>query len=58
MWKNPEYWWKSVKIAKIDREILRNFWTTWEISMKLLGKMWLMIIRKVTKNPGFYPDDD
>ena len=42
-----------MKIANIDREILHNFWTTWEISMKFSGKMWLMIILKLTKNQGF-----
>ena len=53
MSKNPENWWKSVKIANIDKESLHNFWTTWEISMKFWGKMWPMIILKVTKNVGF-----
>ena len=43
MSKNPENHWKSMKIANIDREILPNFWTTWGISMKFSGKMWLMI---------------
>ena len=33
-----------MKITNIDREILHNFWT---------GKIWLMIILKVTKNQGF-----
>ena len=32
-----------MKIGNIDREILHNFWTTWEI--KFSGK--------VTKNQGF-----
>ena len=53
MSKNPKNWWKSMKIANIDREILHNFWTTWRISKKSSGKMWLMIIKKVTKNQGF-----
>ena len=35
-----------MKIANIDREILRIFWTTWRISMKFM-------ILKVTKNQGF-----
>ena len=39
-----------MKIANIDKEILRNFWTTWGISMKFSGKMCLMVILKVTKN--------
>ena len=42
-----------IKIANIDREILHNFWTTWGISMKISGKMWLLIILKVTKKQGF-----
>ena len=53
MSKNPKNQWKSMKIANIDREILHIFWTTWGISMKFSGKMWLMIILKVTKNQGF-----
>ena len=31
-------------MANIDRKILNIFWTTWGISLKLSGKMWLMII--------------
>ena len=42
-----------MKIANIDREILHIFWTTWGISMKFPGKMWLMTILKVTENQGF-----
>ena len=42
-----------MKIADIDREILHIFWTTWGISMKFPGNMWLMIILKVTKNHIF-----
>ena len=42
-----------MKIANIDRESLHIFWTTWRISMKFSGKIWLMIILKVTKNQGF-----
>ena len=38
-----------MKLANIDREIFHIFWTTWGISMKFLGKMWLMSILKVTK---------
>ena len=41
-----------MKIANVDREILDNFWTTWWISMKISGKMCLMLILKVTKNQG------
>ena len=46
----PKNWWKSLKIAIIDRESLHIFWTTWGISMEFSGKMWLMIILKVAKN--------
>ena len=42
-----------MNIANIDREILHIFWTTCGISMTFLGKMWLTIILKVTKNQGF-----
>ena len=42
-----------MKIANIVREILHIFWTTWGISMKFSGKMWIIIILKVTKNQGF-----
>ena len=52
MSKTPEYW---QKIANIDREILRNFWTTWGISMKISRNMWLMIILKITKRQGLAP---
>ena len=45
-------WWKSMKIADIDSEFLHNVWTAWGISMKFSGKMWLMIILKVTKKQG------
>ena len=34
MSKNQENWWKLMKIANIDRDILHNFWTAWGISMK------------------------
>ena len=43
-----------MKIANIDREILHNFWSTWGISMKFWGRMWPMIILKVTENQGFF----
>ena len=42
-----------MKIVNIDGEILYIIWTTWGISMKLSGKMWIMIILKVSKNQGF-----
>ena len=54
MWKNPKNWWKLMKIANIDKEILHIVWTTWGISIKFSGKMWLMIIL-VTKNQSFTP---
>ena len=41
-----------MKIANIDRENLLIFWTTWGISIKFSGKMWLMIILRVTKKQG------
>ena len=53
MSKNPKNWWKSMKIANIDRQTLHNFWKTGGISMKFSGKMCLMTILKVTKNQGF-----
>ena len=53
MSKNPENWWKSMEIVNIAREILHNFWTTWWSSMKISGKMYLMIILKFTKNQAF-----
>ena len=46
--------WKSINIDReIDREILYIFWTTWGIAIKFSGKMWLMIMLRVTKNQGF-----
>ena len=42
-----------MKIANIDREILRIFWMTWGNSMKFSGKMCFKIMLKVTKNQGF-----
>ena len=44
---------KLMKIVNIEGENLHIFWTTWGISIKLSGKMWLMIMLKVTKNKGF-----
>ena len=45
--------WKVDEIANIDGENLHIFWAIWLISLKFSGKMWLMIILKVTKNQGF-----
>ena len=44
-----------MKIANIDRESLHNFWTNLGISIKFSGKIWLMIILKVTKTQQFTP---
>ena len=54
MSKNPKKRWKPMKIVNIVRKSLHIFWTTWRISIKFLGKMWFMIILKVTKKPGFH----
>ena len=53
MSKNSKNLWKLTKIDNIDREIFHNFWTSWEISMKLSGKLWLVITLKVTKSQVF-----
>ena len=45
---------KFMKIVNYDGENPLMFWTTRGISMEFSGKMWLMIILKVTKNQGFY----
>ena len=39
-----------MKTVNIGGENLYIFWTTWRICMKFSGKMWLMIILKVTKD--------
>ena len=47
---------KSGKLSKIvnnAEENLHIVWTSWEISMRFSGKMWLMIILKFTKKKGF-----
>ena len=41
---------KSVKMVNTGGENLHIFSTMWGISMKVSGKMWLMIILKVRKN--------
>ena len=41
---------KLIKIVSIEEENLHIYWTTWGISMKLLGNMWLMILPKVAEN--------
>ena len=45
--KNLENWWKSMKIANIDRESLHNFWTTRKNAIKFLEKVWILITFKV-----------
>ena len=40
---------KLTKIVNNEEENLHIFWTSWGISMKFSGKMWLVIILKVTK---------
>ena len=47
--KTQKKWWKSMKIANIDKESLHIFWMNWGFSLKFSGKMWLIIILKVTK---------
>ena len=42
-----------MKIVNIDGENLYVFWATLGISIKFLGKMWLIMILKVTENQGF-----
>ena len=37
-------------LVNIEVENLRIFWTSWGISMKFSGMMWLMIILKVNKS--------
>ena len=41
---------KLSKIVNIEEENLHIFWTSWGISIKFSGKMWIMTILKVTKN--------
>ena len=44
---------KAMKIVNIEEKSYHIFRTTWEISIKCSGKMWFMIILKVTKNQDF-----
>ena len=44
-----------MKIINIDSENLHILWAAWEISIKYLGKIWLMIIWKSTKKTVLYP---
>ena len=44
---------ESVKIVDIEVENIHNFWTTWWITLKISGKMWLLKLLKVAKNHGF-----
>ena len=41
---------KIMKIVNTDTENVHIFWTIWGLSIKFSGKMWIMIILKVTKN--------
>ena len=41
---------KTDKKVKFREEKLHIFWTTWWISIKFLGKMWLMIVEKSLKS--------
>ena len=44
-----------MKLVKIDEENVHTFQTTSEISMKFSGKICLMMILKITKNPRVLP---
>ena len=44
---------KLMKTINIDRENLYTFWTTREILMRFSGKLWLVVILNVKKNPEF-----
>ena len=54
MSKNPKHLLKLTKIANIDRESLHISWTTWGISMKFSGKIWLKTTLEATKNYLFF----
>ena len=41
-----------MKLVNIEEENLCIFWTTWVISMKFSGKIWIVIILQVTKKQG------
>ena len=49
---NVEKFEKLIKMVNIEEENLHIFWTSWGISMKVSGKMWVMRILKVTKKQG------
>ena len=40
-------------MVNIETEILHISWTTWGTSIKLPGKMWIIMLLKVTKSQGF-----
>ena len=42
-----------MKMVNIDAENLDIIWTNWGISIKFSGKMWLMVMLRVTKNQSF-----
>ena len=53
-WRHYFLWNEEMmKIANFGGEILHISWKTWGISMKFSGKMWPIIILKVTKNQDF-----
>ena len=41
-----------IKIVNVEEENLHIFWITWGISIEILGKMWIMIL-KVTRKLDF-----
>ena len=43
---------------KIEEVKIYIFWETWWISTKFLGKMWLLMILKVTKKQTFTLSSD
>ena len=45
---------KMMKTVNTGGENLHIFWATWAISMKFSGKMWTLIILKVTKKPALH----
>ena len=53
--KNPKNWQKIVNTGKGNKHI---FQMAWGISMKLSGKMYLIIILKFTKGQDFLPSQE
>ena len=46
---------KKKKMVNIEEEHFHIFWTTARVSMKYLGKTWIMIILEATKKTGLHP---